>query len=191
MLQYGNIHTTATRWGKPIVRQDMRQTATFALRTPSLTRLQSSSARGPQLPIAVVGGGIAGLTAALQLSRRLPPDRRIILYEAQQRLGGWIESDVIEFQGNQSGQGTVVLEGGPRSIRPKGLSGWTMIELVRQKLQNHCAAFSGVTLLTCWLRHRFRTLPDSLTGPDGSSHHSSLHCIVRTQSLSQLSWSSQ
>jgi hypothetical protein len=143
MLQAGTISTTATRWNEPIVRQDMRQTATLSPRTPSLTRLQSSSARGPQLPIAVVGGGIAGLTAALQLSRRLPPDRRIILYEAQERLGGWIESDVVEFEGNQSGQGTVVLEGGPRSIRPKGLSGWTMIELVRQKLSIHYVAFSG------------------------------------------------
>lgn len=179
-----------TRRIKPVPCPDTRQMPTHHLRTQTFARLQSSSARPPPLPIAIIGGGIAGITAALQLSRRLPPDRRIILYEAQERLGGWIESDVVEYKGQQSGSGTVVLEGGPRSIRPKGLSGWTMVELVRMSLRSRCGILR-VMNLTCWLRDRSSTLPDSFLGPDGSSHYSSLDCFICTQSLPQLSWSSQ
>ncbi|PWN19878.1 Protoporphyrinogen oxidase [Microstroma glucosiphilum] len=141
---------------------------TQSLRARSLAELRPYPTGGPRLPIAVVGGGVAGLTAALQLSRRLPPDRRIILYEAQQRLGGWIESDVVEFEGRQSGAGSVVLEGGPRSIRPKGLSGWTMVELIHSlglmdRLIIVPSTASSARNRFLSFRGRLNRLPSSLT----------------------------
>lgn len=79
-----------------------------------------------QPPIAVLGAGLSGLTVALRLSRALP-HRRIVIFESSSRLGGWVKSERIPIAG---GPGEVVLESGPRSIRPKGASGWSMIELV-------------------------------------------------------------
>jgi oxygen-dependent protoporphyrinogen oxidase len=74
--------------------------------------------------IAVVGGGLAGLTAAYYLSRALP-DARITLIEASDRTGGWIKSIPVHTE-----HGETVFEAGPRSVRPKALEGWLMLDLV-------------------------------------------------------------
>lgn len=79
-------------------------------------------------PIVVLGGGIAGLTTTLQLARSMPSTRQIVLLEKRNVLGGWIQSDRVQLP---SGKGTALIEGGPRSLRPKGVAGWRMLELVR------------------------------------------------------------
>lgn len=79
----------------------------------------------PRPPIAVLGGGLSGLTTTLYLSRLLP-DRRILLVESSNHLGGWVRSERVALpQG-----GHAIVEAGPRSIRPKGAAGWIMIEMV-------------------------------------------------------------
>ncbi|CAO1636299.1 unnamed protein product [Sympodiomycopsis kandeliae] len=78
-----------------------------------------------QQPIAVLGGGIAGLVVTLQLARLLP-HRQILLYESQPELGGWIQSQRIKLP---SDQGFALIEGGPRSLRPKGVAGWRLLDL--------------------------------------------------------------
>ncbi|CAO1631255.1 unnamed protein product [Parajaminaea phylloscopi] len=76
--------------------------------------------------IAVLGGGLSGLTTTLYLSRLLP-QHRIILWETSDHLGGWVRSEKVHLPGSQ---GDAVLEAGPRSIRPKGAAGWRMIEMI-------------------------------------------------------------
>lgn len=78
----------------------------------------------PPEHIAVLGGGISGLTAAFHLGRRFP-DTRITLLEASSRLGGWIQTESVDL-GPEYGQ--VVLEAGPRTLRPVSKP---LLELVR------------------------------------------------------------
>ena len=76
--------------------------------------------------IAVLGGGITGLTSAFTLSRSLPQDAyRIVLIESQSRLGGHVHS-------NREPSTSALYEWGPRSIRPVGYRGLRTIELLHQ-----------------------------------------------------------
>lgn len=85
--------------------------------------------------IAVVGAGLAGLTTTLHLARHLPSGQghRIVLYDAQQRVGGWVRSDRMPVPGGKvegTTATTALVEAGPRSIRPAGLPGLAMLDLV-------------------------------------------------------------
>ncbi|KAJ5776140.1 uncharacterized protein N7511_001151 [Penicillium nucicola] len=60
---------------------------------------------------AVLGGGITGLTAAWQLIQD-PKCKQVVLYEKSERLGGWVDSEIIPVKG-----GNVVFEYGPRTLR--------------------------------------------------------------------------
>lgn len=74
----------------------------------------------------MLGGGISGLTATYALARALPRDAyRIVVLEANSRLGGWMESHRASCA-----SGAPLLESGPRSIRPVGYRGFRTIELV-------------------------------------------------------------
>jgi oxygen-dependent protoporphyrinogen oxidase len=85
----------------------------------------ASTQSGPTGPnIAVLGGGITGLSTAYYLSKELPT-ANITLYEAGDRLGGWLHSKHVD-----TGNGKVVFEQGPRSIRPHTPSGLVTLELV-------------------------------------------------------------
>ena len=66
--------------------------------------------------ICVLGGGVTGLSATFYLSRRFP-STRVILLEKQSRLGGWVQSERVYLPNNL---GSVLLEGGPRTVRPNG-----------------------------------------------------------------------
>lgn len=101
----------------------------------NIRQLSTDTKSAEEKPIAILGGGLSGLTVALHLSRALPSSRKIILFEAQDRLGGWVQSSHVALPGTD---GTVVLEGGPRSIRPKALGGWKMMELVSSTDYNGC-----------------------------------------------------
>lgn len=78
--------------------------------------------------VAVLGGGVSGLTAAWNLLRSKiaasgPGGLEVILYEASERVGGWVRSD-------RSNEGAV-FELGTRSLRSVGIPGRTSLELVR------------------------------------------------------------
>ena len=75
--------------------------------------------------IAVLGGGLTGLSSTFHLCRRFPKSS-VILIEKQRRLGGWVRSERVQVQ-SQTGTETVVLEGGPRTLRPNAKS---ILELV-------------------------------------------------------------
>ena len=72
----------------------------------------------PPTSIAVVGGGITGLSAAFHLSRRYP-QAQIRLFEKSKRSGGWLKSRRVDVKGYNGEQANVLLEAGPRTLRPK------------------------------------------------------------------------
>jgi len=62
--------------------------------------------------IAILGGGITGLASAYYLTKELP-NAKITIYEASDRLGGWLSSKRVPVK-----DGTILFEAGPRTLRP-------------------------------------------------------------------------
>jgi oxygen-dependent protoporphyrinogen oxidase len=80
--------------------------------------------------IAVLGGGLTGLVAAFHLSRRFPA-AQITLLERENRLGGWVRSERVSVRDGSTTLGSVVLEAGPRTLRPNSKA---LLELVSRLL---------------------------------------------------------
>ncbi|XP_006463343.1 hypothetical protein AGABI2DRAFT_208052 [Agaricus bisporus var. bisporus H97] len=70
------------------------------------------------MQIAVLGGGLSGLGAAHALAHRFPA-AQLLLFERGRPLGGWAQS---------LRHGRILLEGGPRTLRPNGAAA---LELIR------------------------------------------------------------
>ena len=88
--------------------------------------------------VAVIGGGITGLASAYFLSRAAP-NARITLLEGGDRLGGWLHSEEVDV-----GNGKVLFEKGPRSLRPTRPNGILTLELVsfrKRRLQEEPALY--------------------------------------------------
>ncbi|GAB7365076.1 hypothetical protein MBLNU230_g5857t1 [Neophaeotheca triangularis] len=81
---------------------------------PFLAPRYSTSTNPPDHDVAVLGGGITGLASAYYLSQQLPKSR-ITIYEAGERMGGWLDSKRVEVEG-----GNVLFESGPRTLRTQG-----------------------------------------------------------------------
>ncbi|KAJ6459740.1 hypothetical protein C8R47DRAFT_1161833 [Mycena vitilis] len=77
--------------------------------------------------IAILGGGLTGLSSAFHLSKRFPTST-ISIMDKQKRLGGWATcTERVQLPG---GRGSVVLEGGPRTLRPAANSVLELIHLL-------------------------------------------------------------
>lgn len=74
--------------------------------------------------IGVVGGGITGLTTAYYAATAWP-QAKVTLYEAADRLGGWMLSQKVDV-----GDGEIILESGPRTLRPQAPNGALTLKLV-------------------------------------------------------------
>ena len=72
--------------------------------------------------VAILGGGISGLSAAYFLAKKHANPSKITVIEASSRVGGWMHSIRSE-----SG---AIFEQGPRSLRPAGPSGAATLKLV-------------------------------------------------------------
>jgi glycine/D-amino acid oxidase-like deaminating enzyme len=77
--------------------------------------------------VVILGGGITGLSAAFHLARK-HPTVQITLVEKSSRFGGWVRSERIKVHDSDGNRGSVLLEAGPRTIRPNAKS---VLELVR------------------------------------------------------------
>jgi oxygen-dependent protoporphyrinogen oxidase len=98
--------------------------------------------------VTVLGGGLTGLTAAYRLSKA-SPSTNITLIDASKRVGGWVDSSkhAVGFKGKNGElvEGEVVLEGGPRTIRPRGSRGAPkMLKLVRYSTDHLDRAQEGI-----------------------------------------------
>ena len=74
--------------------------------------------------VAILGGGITGLASAFYISEAFK-DVHVTLYEASSRLGGWLRSSSVDV-----GNGKVVFEQGPRTLRPNVPNGLVTLDLV-------------------------------------------------------------
>ncbi|KAJ7064740.1 hypothetical protein C8F01DRAFT_1054175 [Mycena amicta] len=79
----------------------------------------------PPHHVAVLGGGLTGLSSAFHLSRRFPSSV-VTLIDKNKRLGGWASNTERVKLPN----GSVVLEGGPRSLRPNSYAVLELIHLL-------------------------------------------------------------
>lgn len=91
----------------------------------------------PPHHIAVLGGGLTGLSSAFHISRRFPQSH-VTLLERKPILGGWVRSERVQVDAqvgnNDPHEAAVVLEGGPRTLRPNAKS---VLELVRTSTMFH------------------------------------------------------
>lgn len=90
---------------------------------PKTTQTTHPSNHDPK-NIAILGGGITGLASAYYLSKELP-SASITLYEASDRMGGWLQSKHVNV-----GNGKIVFEQGPRTLRPRTPAGLVTLGLV-------------------------------------------------------------
>ncbi|KZP16898.1 hypothetical protein FIBSPDRAFT_865419 [Athelia psychrophila] len=77
----------------------------------------------PPSHIAILGGGLTGLSSAYHLARKFPRSLITVL-ETRTRFGGWVRSERVQITDARLGGATasVVLEAGPRTLRPNGKS---------------------------------------------------------------------
>lgn len=95
----------------------------------ALTSRRTYATQSNNGDIAVVGGGLTGLTTAYYLAKQLPSTAKITLYEGNDRLGGWIRTDRVPVDVDGV-QGTVSFERGPRTLSSNHLSTWKFDDLV-------------------------------------------------------------
>lgn len=76
--------------------------------------------------ISVLGGGLTGLSSAFHLSRRFPA-ARITLLEKSPRAGGWVYSERVNVQDDHGHTARILLERGPRTLRPNGKATLEMV----------------------------------------------------------------
>ncbi|KAJ6445616.1 protoporphyrinogen oxidase [Purpureocillium lavendulum] len=107
--------------------------------------------------VAVVGGGLTGLTTAYYLAKQLPESAKITLYEGSDRLGGWIWTDRVDVDVDGT-RGTVGFERGPRTLSSLHLSTWRFDDLVLYDL----ALDLGLKIETPPDKPRYVFYPDHL-----------------------------
>jgi len=114
--------------------------------------------------VAVLGGGLTGLTTAYYLSLFLPT-AHITLYESNTRLGGWIDTEKVEVESasDPGGLRDVFVERGARTIVPNHRAAkWDELvfyELVEKLgLRNDVSVVHGPSLLD----NRYLYYPDRL-----------------------------
>lgn len=145
MLLCSHVHPTrslVTQCNLRIVLQTHLPAARHAYRQPSpapksdlatarrrLTTCRVLYSQAPQQDvqapgIAVLGAGITGLTTAYLLADTFPK-LRITLIESKDTLGGWVRSRKVDV-----GDGEVIFEQGPRSLRPQPPNGTLALRIV-------------------------------------------------------------
>lgn len=79
--------------------------------------------------IAVIGGGMTGLSTAHHLAKFAPQGTTVTLYEAGNRLGGWLDTQKVELT-HEGKKRLVQFERGPRTLRSYASETWRLDDLV-------------------------------------------------------------
>ncbi|KAI1488818.1 hypothetical protein F5X96DRAFT_680192 [Biscogniauxia mediterranea] len=101
--------------GRGLTRVAIAQGRRHAYATVAPTGDKTDASDGPPREVAILGGGITGLTTAYYLARHAK-NTHITIYEASDRLGGWIDSEPAPFDEG------VLIHRGPRMLRSGGSS---------------------------------------------------------------------
>ncbi|CDO71108.1 hypothetical protein BN946_scf184844.g112 [Trametes cinnabarina] len=111
---------------------------------------------GPPGSVTIVGGGLSGLASAFHLSRRFPASSgtRITLIEKSNRLGGWVQSEKARISDRYGRQADVLLESGPRTLRPASKA---ILEIIH--LLNLAPSLVTVPRTAPAARNRFLHIP--------------------------------
>jgi NADPH-dependent 2,4-dienoyl-CoA reductase/sulfur reductase-like enzyme len=104
-----------------------RSLARSRFRYRPASRHLSTVASGGTKHIAVIGAGISGLSAAFWLAQ--DQSVQVTIYEKSPRLGGSLQSEVIEVDGGQA-----LFEYGPRALRAAMSRSYSTLELVRLQI---------------------------------------------------------
>ncbi|KAL5113232.1 oxygen-dependent protoporphyrinogen oxidase [Pleosporales sp. CAS-2024a] len=99
------------RHAAPVLRQSALRPLPLALTCRCTQHRHGSSSAAYPERIAILGGGVAGLSSAYFVSREFPKSK-ITLFEAGKQTGGWIRSKRLPVPG-----GHVIFELGPRTLR--------------------------------------------------------------------------
>ncbi|KAI8645817.1 hypothetical protein BD408DRAFT_360758 [Parasitella parasitica] len=122
--------------------------------------------------VAILGGGISGLSAAYYLSK-YSPKTKILLVEGSKRVGGWIRSQRVSpgfhasIPSAKAGTDSVLFEVGPRSLRPVGAGGAAILGMASDlQLQNEMLFVSksdpSAKNRYIYYNNEINTLPNSL-----------------------------
>lgn len=114
------------------------------------------------MPI-ILGGGIGGLSAAFYLLRQSNLSHAPKLFEASNRFGGWIKTEVSSADRN------VRFEVGPRTLRPRGVEGFNTLALCTELGLDHDilpipASHAAARNRLLAVNNELCPLPSSLTG---------------------------
>ena len=109
--------------------------------------------------VVILGGGITGLSAAFHLACK-QPNVQITLVEKSARFGGWIRSERVEVHDADGNRGNVLLEAGPRTIRPNSKSILELVRVTATSLSHHPVLHYSHHRYTYWT-----------CGPRSSPHH--------------------
>ncbi|XP_028413980.1 LOW QUALITY PROTEIN: protoporphyrinogen oxidase-like [Dendronephthya gigantea] len=109
----------------------------------------------------ILGGGIAGLSAAYSLLQKVINPKNITLLESSSRLGGWIQTKRYEDG--------AIFELGPRGLRPSGPSGRASLQLAYDLgLENDVIAVSSDHVSArnryIYAHNRMHKLPSGIGG---------------------------
>ncbi|KAI0073769.1 Protoporphyrinogen oxidase [Panus rudis PR-1116 ss-1] len=106
--------------------------------------------------VTILGGGLSGLSSAFHLTRRFP-SVPLLLIERSSRLGGWVRSERVMVQDSRGTQARILIEAGPRTLRPNGKS---VLELIN--LMNLDGLLITVPKYAPAARNRFLHVPGEL-----------------------------
>ncbi|KAL8738738.1 MAG: hypothetical protein Q9181_000493 [Wetmoreana brouardii] len=149
----------------------------------SLTTNNAKYQANPRISnVAVLGGGITGLASAHYLAEQLP-HAQVTLFEGNSKLGGWLRSNEIDV-----GNGKVILEQGPRTLRPSKPNGWVTLDLIQDlRLEDQVLMTSKDSVAA---QNRFIYFPDHLVrlpGP-GASSLNTFYTLLSEPLFKGLTW---